>query len=149
MDFQRILFPVDLSDHAKTCLVWGARLVTPDKTREVHFLYVLHTPADYCTWSGDPLVDVEQHVDEFVREFNADGRVERKIAVRTGHPSTEICKYAADKECDLIVMATHGRTGLGHMVLGSTAEQVVRHASCPVLTMRIDTQSLAKTSRDE
>ena len=53
-----------------------------------------------------------------------------------GHPVVEILKYAADHLADLIVLGTHGRGPLGHMVMGSVAERVVRKAPCPVLTVR-------------
>ncbi|MCZ7684405.1 MAG: universal stress protein [Sandaracinaceae bacterium] len=47
-----------------------------------------------------------------------------------------ICNYAAKENVDLIVLSTHGRTGLAHLLIGSVAEKVVRHAPCPVLTVR-------------
>ena len=56
--------------------------------------------------------------------------------VRVGHPYQEITQAAQELKADLIVIATHGYTGLKHILLGSTAERVVRHASCPVLTVR-------------
>ena len=59
-----------------------------------------------------------------------------KIAVRPGRPATEIVEAARELAADLIVIATHGRTGLQHVLLGSVAENVVRHAPCPVLTVR-------------
>jgi len=55
---------------------------------------------------------------------------------RTGKPFLEIIRMAKDEEADLIVMGTHGRTGLPHVLIGSTAEKVVRMAPCPVLTVR-------------
>jgi nucleotide-binding universal stress UspA family protein len=56
--------------------------------------------------------------------------------VAVGTPYHKIVEMAAAEKVDLIVMATHGRTGLSHMVMGSVAERVVRTAPCPVLTMR-------------
>ena len=53
-----------------------------------------------------------------------------------GHPVMEVLRYAKDNAIDLIVMGTHGRGPLGHVVLGSVAERVVRKAPCPVLTVR-------------
>jgi nucleotide-binding universal stress UspA family protein len=53
-----------------------------------------------------------------------------------GFPASEIVRFAKDSACDLIVMGTHGRTGLKHWLLGSVAEYVVRQAACPVLTVR-------------
>ncbi len=57
--------------------------------------------------------------------------------MRLGSAYHEICAAAKDEEVDLIIIATHGHTGLKHVVLGSTAERVVRHAPCPVLTVRV------------
>ena len=137
MDFERILFPVDFSEHSEVCLERTRKLFADNGTREAHFLYVLHTPVDFSEWSGNPMAEVEERLNEFIGKSNLTGFRETKSFVGCGHASTEICKYATGHQCDLIVMATHGRTGLAHMVLGSTAEQVVRHAPCPVLTLRV------------
>ncbi len=59
-----------------------------------------------------------------------------ETAVRRGDPVEEIVDYATEQRIDLIVIATHGRTGLGHVLLGSVAEPIIRHAPCPVLTIR-------------
>ena len=137
MAFQRVLYPVDFSEHSELCLQKTAGFLEREGTSEVHLLYVLPTPTDFSTWSGDPTVEVHQRLAEFTEECKPRFGVDTKSTVRTGHPSSEIAKYAAEHGCDLIVMATHGRTGLAHMLLGSTAEQVVRHAPCPVLTIRV------------
>jgi nucleotide-binding universal stress UspA family protein len=60
--------------------------------------------------------------------------VRYSVQVRRGSPAAEICN-AADQDVDLIVTSTHGRTGLGHVLIGSTAERVVRYALCPVLVI--------------
>jgi universal stress protein A len=59
-----------------------------------------------------------------------------KILVRTGSPFHEITEAARTLKVDLIIIATHGRSGLTRALLGSTAERVVRHATCPVLVLR-------------
>ena len=59
-----------------------------------------------------------------------------EVEVATGHPADAIVRVAQDRKADLIVMGTHGRTGLQHVLLGSVAEKVVRLAPCPVLTVR-------------
>lgn len=64
------------------------------------------------------------------------GRVAARREVRIGRPADAICEVAREEGCDLIVMGTHGRTGMAHVLLGSVAEQVVRKAPCPVLTVR-------------
>ena len=137
MDFERILFPVDFSEHSERCLERTSKLFADNRTRQAHFLYVLHTPVDFSEWSGDPMADVEERLKELIGKSHLEGFSETKSSVGCGHASTEICKYATKHQCDLIVMPTHGRTGLAHMLLGSTAEQVVRHAPCPVLTLRV------------
>ena len=58
------------------------------------------------------------------------------VIVRTGTPFVEIVRHAKENDVDLIVMGTHGRTGLVHALIGSVAEKVVRKAPCPVLTVR-------------
>lgn len=58
------------------------------------------------------------------------------VLVRIGRPFHEITQLAASDDVDLIVISTHGYTGLKHVLMGSTAERVVRHAPCPVLTLR-------------
>jgi universal stress protein A len=58
------------------------------------------------------------------------------VEIAVGHPADTIVRLARERNADLIVMATHGRTGLGHLVLGSVAEKVVRLAPCPVLAVK-------------
>jgi len=57
-------------------------------------------------------------------------------STRLGSAFVEIARFAREESCDLIVLGTHGRTGLKHALIGSVAERVVRSASCPVLTVR-------------
>jgi universal stress protein A len=64
----------------------------------------------------------------------ARANVRYSIGVIHGSPAVEICN-AANEDVDLIVISTHGRTGLGHLLIGSVAERVVRHACCPVLVI--------------
>lgn len=67
--------------------------------------------------------------------------VEAQGIIRHGVPYEEITTYAEEQGVDLIVLATHGHTGLSHILLGSVAEKVIHHAPCPVLTTRIDESS--------
>ena len=62
--------------------------------------------------------------------------VHTEIIIKTGKPFVEINETASEKDIDLIIMATHGHTGVEHLLFGSTAEKVVRKAPCPVLTLR-------------
>lgn len=137
MAFGNVLLPVDFSEFTGVALEKTSKLLAGDQKRQIHFLFVLHTPTEASTWSGDPDADMQKRLEELVHDFHPQFPAETTAAVCDGHPSTEICRYAESHECDLIVMATHGRTGLKHMLLGSTTEQVVRHAHCAVLTLRV------------
>ena len=76
----------------------------------------------------------EQYEMVVSREIKANLKVEQLIHI--GVPFLEIIRVAKEKEVDLIVMGTHGRSGLSHMLIGSVAEKVVHHAQCPVLTIK-------------
>ena len=67
------------------------------------------------------------------------------IAILLGPPANRLVERAKEDKADLIVMGTHGRTGLGHLFLGSVAERVVRTAACPVLTIRQSTEEQGAT----
>jgi nucleotide-binding universal stress UspA family protein len=69
--------------------------------------------------------------------------------LRVGTPAEAIVDYARDHNCDLIVIGTHGRTGLTHMLMGSVAEKVVRLAECPVMVVGLRTAEKARPVRDE
>jgi nucleotide-binding universal stress UspA family protein len=77
-----------------------------------------------------------REMDKWYNEVVAMVKDVEKMVVR-GVPFVEIIRTAKEKNADLIVIGTHGRTGIDHMLFGSTAEKVVRKASCPVLTVRI------------
>jgi hypothetical protein len=69
--------------------------------------------------------------------------------VFSGVPSAEIIKFAKSRQADLIVMGTHGRTGLAHVLLGSTAERVIQKAPCPVLTVNVSKNLMAAKEKTE
>ncbi len=77
----------------------------------------------------------EAHLNDIVERLGKDG-VKAQSFIRIGKPEDEIVRFAAENTSDLIVMGTHGRTGLAHMLVGSVAERVVRTSTVPVLTIR-------------
>jgi len=79
---------------------------------------------------------VKDRLDLLCKQEALNPRLLEKALVRSGKPYFEIASAAASLKSDLIIIATHGYTGLKHTVLGSTAERVVRHAPCPVLVVR-------------
>jgi nucleotide-binding universal stress UspA family protein len=142
---RRILVPVDFSKHSQQALRYGAAIA--DKFgAELYLLHVVQDVAlflpDLVTVAPPVLPPFEQlsaavrdGLTRFLAENNLAGRAAR-MEVREGAPHIEIGEVAKDDNIDLIVMGTHGRGVLAHMLLGSVAEKVVRTAPCPVLTVR-------------
>jgi nucleotide-binding universal stress UspA family protein len=139
--FDRILVPHDFSDHATRALEVAASLAGPTSTVTVlHALVPMYTsvggPAGEMTWTPPPEMakDLSRDLQALVartvgKAFAA--RVQCKVV--TADPLTAI--LAAARRADVIVMTTVGRTGLSHLLMGSVAEKVVRHATIPVLTL--------------
>jgi len=145
MDVQRILFPTDFSDCAEQALN-HALFLAEDFGAELHMLHavVLHQedPAnpDLRFTSDLELLDrlsqvAQSRLAELAGRSPAHVKV-RQIERRGLSASVVILEYADEVEADLIVMGTHGHRGAARFFLGSVAEQVVRHAPCPVLTLR-------------
>jgi nucleotide-binding universal stress UspA family protein len=91
-------------------------------------------PFDVASYEAD-LRDAYRGSLERLRKERLDHKLTVHVRVVTGDPATEIVRHAKEDKCDLIVLPTHGRTGLSHVFFGSVAEKVVRHAECPVLTL--------------
>ena len=114
---------------------------------ELHILCVTEEPLTVAPVWGAPVslsnrlspTEIKTEADRALAarpdpEWGHDLKIHR--VVRTGNPFVEIVRYAREENIDLIVLGTHGRTGLVHVLLGSVAERVVRQAGCPVLTVR-------------
>jgi len=144
MEIRHILAPTDLSVFSKQAIEYASALAQTLGAK-LSLLYVIEKP-DLSGVSAVPLglakillEDLErQSKRELARLLPEDGargvEVDRQVVV--GTPYRKIVQTAAAEKVDLIVMATHGRTGLGHLFMGSVAERVVRTAPCPVLTVR-------------
>ncbi len=144
---KRILCPVDFHNNSLEALRLARRLAEENKAK----LYMLHViPLTDPTVVSAPLF-AEQEAEiaradlaKIAREELAG--VEHETLLRFGHPAKEIVAAERDIDADLVVLATHGRTGISHLILGSVAERVVRESTCPVLTVRMKG---AKTLADE
>lgn len=135
---QSVVVPVDFSDSSPEAVRTGLELV--DDPQRVHLLHVL-VPLDAVSpgVKFGTVTDAarEQHVREHARKFfAAHGVPELPLELRIGHAAEEIVDYAAAVSADLIVVPSHGFHGVKRFVLGSVAEQVIRHAACPVLVLR-------------
>jgi nucleotide-binding universal stress UspA family protein len=142
---QTILYPTDFSKHAEYAFPLACSLARDYGAR----LVILHAVAPPIMFGEGvavpPPVDDKQALQEKLNQLQApDSRISVERRLLDGDPASEILHVAAETKCGMIVMGTHGRTGLGRLLMGSVAEQVVRKAPCPVLTMRIplpETQS--------
>lgn len=146
---QKIVAPTDFSQ-ASALALDAAVLLAKQFGAEIHLLYV-YDPAllnPIYLVPGTPTLspsaqEPRAYEDSVLRELQR-VREERlssidrvELAVKQHSSAAEgIVEYARDSAADLIVLSTHGRTGLSHLLIGSVAERVVRHAPCPVLTMR-------------
>jgi nucleotide-binding universal stress UspA family protein len=135
--FSRILVPTDFSAPSDAALAYARGLAgTFDAT--LHLLHVLENEflrpvvADPQALETAALRHLQKRLtDDDRRRFHAIPAIERSDA-----PADEIVSYARTQDIDLIVMGTHGRSGMAHLLVGSVAEKVVRAAPCPVLTLR-------------
>jgi universal stress protein A len=142
LKLKRILVPIDFSEGALGALDYALALAEQFQARLIllHVVEPAVYPEDYLINApvlGDPhLVDSSrERLAELERE-RIGSRVPVETLVRIGRAHSEIPDTAKALGVDLIVIATHGYTGLKHVLLGSTTERVVRHAPCPVLTVR-------------
>ena len=145
IDLKRILVPTDFSKHSQNALTYATAFAEKFGAE----LYLLHVVQDLALYVPDALAlgtPVSPPMEQFTSAAQdalgrliADNGLERfKVhpEVREGTPFYEIIRYAREADVDLIVMATHGHSGLAHVLLGSVTEKVVRKSPCPVLTVR-------------
>ncbi len=148
-----ILVPIDFSEHSKGALKYAIPFAQQFKA-SLDLIYVVEPtiyPADFSFGQiGFPNVEEELRArgsDELGKLITKEiaGKVNARKVVRTGKPFYEINQYAQEEGVDLIVIATHGHSGMEHILFGSTAEKVVRKAPCPVLVVRTGEREFVKT----
>jgi len=144
IEFKRILCPTDFSEASAEAFPYAIELGRPHGA-EIFFIHVVHVlpppPADYgfpseiVEFAAALRKDAEKRIDRFLSERVPSG-VRYHTLMSQGHAADEILDAAEKHRIDLITIATHGHTGLRHLVFGSVAEKVVRMATIPVLTVR-------------
>ena len=144
--FDHVLIPTDGSDPAKPAVEMALDLAeTHDAT--LHVLFIVDQPTSVSGmgegFSGlDDLLDtLEERGHEatgVIVEQARERDIKTTAAVRRGNPHDDILSYAEDNGIDVIIMGTHGRTGVKRALLGSVTENVVRHSEIPVLTVHRD-----------
>lgn len=145
ISLKTVLVPTDFSPTSEQALRY-ARALADAFGATLHIIHVIEEPYGQ-PWAveayGFSLAALQ---DEWVKEAqkriatiltpDEQQRYRAETSTVLGHPVSEILSYARERQVDLIVMGTHGRGPLGHVVMGSVAERVVRRAPCPVLTVR-------------
>jgi nucleotide-binding universal stress UspA family protein len=143
VQLKNILVPIDFSELSKKALRYAIPLAEKfgAKITLVHVLEPnlypqnLLAPVELEEIKTRTIQEGEEMLEKLKQEA-VHGHVDSAVIATVGMPYQRIIDLAASTEADLIVLTTHGYTGLKHVFLGSTAERVVRHAPCPVLTIR-------------
>ena len=146
MKITSILLPTDFSDCANYALSYATSLARQFGARII-CVHVVEPVVPTVGYTGIteplPIADIsDQLEDSATRELPKIAECEEcsgldvEEVIAHGDAAAEIVRVAKEREVDLIVLSSHGRTGLGRILFGSTAEAVVRHASCPVLVVK-------------
>lgn len=145
--FKKILFCTDFSENSHYAFTYALNLAKTYKTK----LMILHVTPEPVHPEQLSIYLPPERLEELKlsqkKELNEQlqknylDKMERfkdyQVMIKTGEPFMEIIRTSKKEKADLIVMGTHGRTGLDHILFGSTAEKVVRKSTCPVLTVRL------------
>ncbi|MFA3783151.1 universal stress protein [Melioribacteraceae bacterium 4301-Me] len=141
---KKILVPIDFSDYSKNALKYAVNFAKYFNAK-MYLIYVIEPivyPADFSMGQvAIPTINIDIHkraeeeLNSLAKNF-VGTELEVETIIKTGKPFVEIYETAKEKDVDLIIIATHGHTGVEHLLFGSTAEKVVRKAPCPVLTLR-------------
>jgi nucleotide-binding universal stress UspA family protein len=139
-----LIFPTDFSERSLSALPW-VRKMAETMQADVRCIYVVEEPQIYSTLDMGPIAipsvtelvrNAETRIDAFIKENIKAFGSPPKASVLVGRPADEIANYARDHNAAMIIMTTHGYSGVKHLLLGSTTEGVLRHATCPVLSIR-------------
>jgi nucleotide-binding universal stress UspA family protein len=145
-----ILVPLDFSVHSKTALEY-AKKIAPIYNAQLQLLHVVeessHPPhyASVKSSVSEFIPDIKNNSEKIMREFLSEVKgpdADAKLLVIEGRAAHDIVKFANDQKINMIILATHGLTGIEHLHLGSVSEKVVRMANCPVLTVPVFGKSL-------
>jgi len=141
-----ILVPTDFSEDAERAIHAARKLLAPlAEDARLILLHSFNLPIEYTAYGPIPTsvhylqdtgLEAERRLEELAEQLSGEGLSVDWVA-REGDPSLMIVEEAESRQVDLIAMGTHGRSGLRHLFLGSTAERAVQHAKCPVMTVRV------------
>jgi universal stress protein A len=141
--FNKIVCPVDFSEFTEAILLYAVSIARTYGA-ELHLLHVIPNLNYFTPYESfltpENLVAIERNIEREVdKDFEkVSGKIDYPVKkiVKTGVTFVEIIDYIKQEKIDLVVMGTHGRGGIEHILIGSVAEKVVRKSPCPVLTVR-------------
>jgi universal stress protein A len=160
LSIRRILVPTDFSPNATSALTYAVLLAERFEA-EIEVLHVWESPVAYGPGVAEAIIHTSEgkttlaqfvrtragkQLEDLLSDIKRRASVNARARLEAGDPTEGILKIAASGQKDLIVMGTHGRTGLSHLVMGSVAEKVVRRAPCPVLTIRVPEAAKVKVA---
>lgn len=149
MKVPKILFPTDFSTAGHAALEMATSLAR-DRGAKLLIVHVEESPTAYGGgefYDGISEPDREELNRMLTEVLPTDESVSYEQHMLVGTPAAAIVQFAEDKAVDLIVLPTHGRTGLLRLLMGSVAEEIVRKAKCPVLTLKQATNVFEKTAK--
>ncbi|PIQ11345.1 MAG: stress protein UspA [Ignavibacteriales bacterium CG18_big_fil_WC_8_21_14_2_50_31_20] len=141
---KKILVPIDFSDYSKKALHYTVAFAKQFNA-EINLVYVIEPVVYPADLSMGQVVIPQSEIDlsskskqelEQLAKTEIGNLLKYNIIIKNGKPFVEIIETATEIDSDLIIISTHGHTGVEHLLFGSTAEKVVRKAPCPVLTIR-------------
>jgi nucleotide-binding universal stress UspA family protein len=153
MKIKSILFATDLSDQSTAALDYASNLAA-SFAATLHIVYVDDLEDLVAKSAAYPYPSFLTSADRSQVKAELQGVTPTVASVTCVHhfvegvPSARICALAEQEHVDLIVMSSHGRTGLSRLMLGSVAENVLRHALCPVLIVKQSSSALGNSTRD-
>ncbi|HEX2868091.1 MAG TPA: universal stress protein [Ignavibacteriales bacterium] len=142
---KKILVPVDFSEFSKNALRYAAQFAEENAAVKLYLIYVIEPviyPADFSMGQvALPSVELEINLKakdelENLAKKEIPESMSYEVIIKTGKPFVEINETASEIDADLVIIASHGHTGMEHILFGSTAEKVIRKAPCPVLSLR-------------
>ncbi|MFK7817338.1 MAG: universal stress protein [Planctomycetaceae bacterium] len=140
---QTVVVPIDFSGSTKKALETAVECAFGvSNVHVVHVVWAIDPPPPTGTWNADDIAVRRQMATQKAKQLLQQyGMSDAEIIVMQGDPGTRIVEYAEQVNADLIVIPSHGYSGLKRVLLGSTAERVIRHASCPVYVLRRDNEN--------
>jgi universal stress protein A len=150
---RKILVPLDFSAHSTQALHYAADLARRYEAKldlvHVFDIRIYSMPDGFPMFAAGQFdqisAELAQLLEKAKRDVLADGALAVETHMLQGTPEMEILRLATAGDFDLIVLGTHGRTGIKHLLIGSVAERIVRHASCPVFTVKAAVETAAAT----